>query len=103
IAANGDRDGLPNVLVEASSQRLVCVSTAVSGVPELLRDGENGLVVPPEDPALLAEALTAAIRDPVLRKRLGDAAERRVREEFDYHSSIRQLSGLFEAEWQKAS
>ncbi|MBX4940621.1 glycosyltransferase [Rhizobium binae] len=103
IAANGDRDGLPNVLVEASSQRLVCVSTDVSGVPELLRDGENGLVVPPEDPALLAKALTAAIRDPALRKRLGDAAERRVREEFDHHSSIRQLSGLFEAEWQKAS
>ena len=103
IAANGDRDGLPNVLVEASSQRLVCVSTEVSGVPELLRDGENGLVVAPEDPALLAKALEAAIRDPALRKRLGDAAERRVREEFDYHSSIRQLTGLFEAEWQKAS
>ena len=103
IAANGDRDGLPNVLVEASSQRLVCVSTDVSGVPELLRDGENGLVVAPEDPALLAKALEAAIRDPALRKRLGDAAERRVREEFDYHSSIRQLTGLFEAEWQKAS
>ncbi|PDT12383.1 MULTISPECIES: glycosyltransferase [unclassified Rhizobium] len=103
IAANGDRDGLPNVLVEASSQRLVCISTEVSGVPELLRDGENGLVVPPEDPALLARALEAAIRDPALRKRLGDAAERRVRDDFDYHSSIRQLSGLFEAEWQKAS
>ncbi|AIC30161.1 glycosyltransferase family 1 protein (plasmid) [Rhizobium etli bv. mimosae str. IE4771] len=103
IAANGDRDGLPNVLVEASSQRLVCISTTVSGVPELLEDGENGLVVPPEDPALLAKALEAAIRDPALRKRLGDAAERRVREDFDYHSSIRQLSGLFEAEWQKAS
>ncbi|OWV61294.1 colanic acid biosynthesis glycosyltransferase WcaL [Rhizobium sp. N122] len=103
IAANGDRDGLPNVLVEASSQRLVCVSTTVSGVPELLKDGENGLVVPPEDPALLAKALTAAVRDPALRKRLGDAAEKRVRDDFDYHSSIRQLSGLFEAEWQKAS
>ncbi|PCK87459.1 colanic acid biosynthesis glycosyltransferase WcaL [Rhizobium sophoriradicis] len=103
IAANGDRDGLPNVLVEASSQRLVCISTEVSGVPELLEDGENGLVVPPEDPALLAKALEAAIRDPALRKRLGDAAESRVRNEFDYHSSIRQLSGLFEAEWQKAS
>ncbi|ANM13942.1 MULTISPECIES: glycosyltransferase [unclassified Rhizobium] len=103
IAANGDRDGLPNVLVEASSQRLVCVSTTVSGVPELLKDGENGLVVPPEDPALLAKALEAAIRDPALRKRLGDAAEKRVRDDFDYHSSIRQLSGLFEAEWQKAS
>ncbi|QKK27684.1 glycosyltransferase family 4 protein [Rhizobium hidalgonense] len=103
IAANGDRDGLPNVLVEASSQRLVCVSTTVSGVPELLEDGENGLVVPPEDPALLAKALETAIRDPALRKRLGDAAERRVRADFDYHSSIRQLTGLFEAEWQKAS
>ncbi|MBB4192050.1 glycosyltransferase involved in cell wall biosynthesis [Rhizobium aethiopicum] len=103
IAANGDRDGLPNVLVEASSQRLVCISTTVSGVPELLTDGENGLVVPPDDPALLARALEAAIRDPALRQRLGDAAERRVRDEFDYHSSIRQLAGLFEAEWQKAS
>ncbi|MBB4440840.1 MULTISPECIES: glycosyltransferase [Rhizobium] len=103
IAANGDRDGLPNVLVEASSQRLVCLSTEVSGVPELLKNGENGLVVPPEDPALLASALEAAIRDPQLRKRLGDAAESQVREYFDYHSSIRQLTGLFEAEWQKAS
>ncbi|NKM33543.1 glycosyltransferase [Rhizobium laguerreae] len=103
IAANGDRDGLPNVLVEASSQRLVCLSTNVSGVPELLKNGENGLVVPPEDPALLANALEAAIRDPALRKRLGDAAEIQVREYFDYHSSIRQLTGLFEAEWQKAS
>ena len=103
IAANGDRDGLPNVLVEASSQRLVCLSTAVSGVPELLDDGENGLVVPPEDPGRLAKALETAIRNPALRKRLGDAAERRVRDDFDYHSSIRQLTGLFEAEWQKAS
>ncbi|MGZ2486773.1 glycosyltransferase involved in cell wall biosynthesis [Rhizobium pisi] len=103
IAANGDRDGLPNVLVEASSQRLVCLSTEVSGVPELLKNGENGLVVPPEDPVLLARALEAAIRDPALRKRLGDAAESQVREHFDYHSSIRQLAGLFEAEWQKAS
>ncbi|MGG7579722.1 glycosyltransferase family 4 protein [Rhizobium sp. Nf11,1] len=103
IAANGDRDGLPNVLVEASSQRLVCISTTVSGVPELLTDGENGLVVPPENPALLASALEAVIRDPALRQRLGDTAERRVREDFDYHSSIRQLAGLFEAEWQKAS
>jgi glycosyltransferase involved in cell wall biosynthesis len=103
IAANGDRDGLPNVLVEASSQRLVCLSTEVSGVPELLKNGENGLLVPPDDPAKLAVALEAAIRDPALRKRLGDAAERQVRQYFDYHSSIRQLTGLFEAEWQKAS
>jgi glycosyltransferase involved in cell wall biosynthesis len=103
VAANGDRDGLPNVLVEAASQRLTCVSTAVSGVPELLTDGENGLVMPPEDPAALARALERAIRDPALRQRFGDAAETRVREQFDHHASIRQLTRLFEEEWQKTT
>ncbi|MBO9097017.1 MULTISPECIES: glycosyltransferase family 4 protein [unclassified Rhizobium] len=101
VAADGDRDGLPNVLVEASSQRLACISTRVSGVPELLIDGENGLLVSSEDPTGLARALETAIRDPALRDRLGLAAERRVRENFDYHSSIRHLSRLFEEEWQK--
>jgi glycosyltransferase involved in cell wall biosynthesis len=103
IASNGDRDGLPNVLVEASSQRLPCVSTSVSGVPELLVDGENGRLVPPEDPAAFAAALEALIRDPALRSRLGDAAERRVREHFDHEVSITELGHLFEQEWQKAS
>ncbi len=102
ITADGDRDGLPNVLVEASSQRLVCVSTNISGIPELLQDGENGRVVPPEDPEALAKALETLIRDPGLRKRLGDAAERRVRSEFDHHVSIRQLKDLFETEWRAA-
>ena len=101
VAADGDRDGLPNVLVEASSQRLPCISTEVSGVPELITDGENGLLVPSEDPAALAAAIERAIRDPALRHRLGAAAERRVRDHFDYHSSIRQLSRLFEEEWRK--
>ena len=97
IAADGDRDGLPNVLVEASSQRLPCVSTTISGVPELIRDGETGLMVPPEDPPALAAALVRLIRDPALRARLGDAACARVNAEFDHHASIRQLSGLFHA------
>lgn len=101
IAADGDRDGLPNVLVEAASQKLTCVSTDVSGVPELLTDGENGLVVPPDDPAALARALEAAIRDPALRKRLGEAADGRVRGHFDHMSSIRQLKTLFEEAWRR--
>jgi glycosyltransferase involved in cell wall biosynthesis len=100
ITADGDRDGLPNVLVEASSQALPCVSTNVSGVPELLVDGENGFIVPPEDPQALAIALEKAIRDPALRQRLGEAAERTVRRDFDHQTSIRQLKNLFETEWQ---
>jgi len=97
IASDGDRDGLPNVLVEASSQRLPCLSTTISGVPELIRDGDTGLLVPPEDPEALAHALERLIRNPALRARLGDAAEIRVRSHFDHHSSIRQLTALFQA------
>lgn len=102
IAANGDRDGLPNVLVEASSQGLICISTNISGVPELIEDGVNGFVVPSEDPQTLSRALERAIREPQTRHQLGQAAEVRVREHFDHNASIRQLTRLFEAEWQKA-
>ena len=99
VTDDGDRDGLPNVLVEASSQRLPCISTTISGIPELITDGENGLLVPPKDAKALAGALERAIRDPDLRKRLGNAAEHRVRAHFDHHTSIDQLVDLFEKEW----
>ena len=102
ITADGDRDGLPNVLVEAASQRLACVSTDISGVPELLSSDETGLLIPSENPAALAQALERLIRDPALRARLGDAAERRVRGNFDHMASIGQLKDLFEREWRAA-
>ena len=95
IASDGDRDGLPNVLVEASSQRLACISTTISGVPELLSDDVNGLLVPPDDPQSLSVALIRAIGEPDLRTRLGDAAEKRVREAFDHKASIAELTRLF--------
>lgn len=102
ITADGDRDGLPNVLVEAASQRLACVSTTISGIPELFINAENGLLTEPEDAQALSGALARLIADPALRQRLGDAAESRVRKEFDYRNSISQLASLFEAEWKKA-
>ena len=95
IARDGDRDGLPNVLLEASSQGLCCVSTSVSGVPELLTEGVNGLVVEPENPAALAAAIERAIREPILRERFGGAAEETVCTRFDHHVSIDQLTALF--------
>jgi glycosyltransferase involved in cell wall biosynthesis len=94
IADDGDRDGLPNVLVEASSQGLPCISTRVSGVTELLEDGVTGLVVEPDDPDALATALARAISDPALRTRLGVAAEALVRERFDHDSSVKELVQL---------
>jgi glycosyltransferase involved in cell wall biosynthesis len=95
IAADGDRDGLPNVLVEAASQCLPSISTKVSGIPELLIEEENALLVEPENPVMLAQALARAICDPALRRRLGAAAEERVRRDFDHHRSIAQLKDLF--------
>ena len=95
VAADGDRDGVPNVLVEAGSQRLACLSTTVSGVPELIRDGETGVLVPPDDPPALAHAIERLGRDPALRARLGAAAEQRVRRDFDHRASVAMLMRLF--------
>jgi glycosyltransferase involved in cell wall biosynthesis len=100
VGKDGDRDGLPNVLVEACSQRLACVSTNISGVTELLEDGINGLVVEPEDPEVFSRAMLKLITNPAYRKQLGEVAEKTVRERFDYRSGIKQILSLFETEWQ---
>jgi glycosyltransferase involved in cell wall biosynthesis len=96
VAGNGDRDGLPNVLIEAQSQGLACISTAVSGVPELIRNGQTGVLVSPDNPAALAAAVDRLIRDPAVRDRLGAAGERQVRERFDMNVSLSRLVRLFD-------
>jgi glycosyltransferase involved in cell wall biosynthesis len=103
IGKDGDRDGLPNVLLEACSQRLACVSTSISGVTELLEDGVNGLMVEPENPEALSRAMHRLIAEPDLRMQLGEAAETTVRQRFDHRASIETLLTLFKAEWQAAS
>ncbi|WP_081880081.1 glycosyltransferase [Agrobacterium rubi] len=101
ITSDGDRDGLPNVLVEAASQNLACISTNISGIPEFFIDGENGLLTEPEDATAFSQALLSVITDPGLRTKLGDAAENRVRTSFDHRNSITELKALFEQEWEK--
>ncbi|MGI9489687.1 MAG: glycosyltransferase, partial [Geminicoccaceae bacterium] len=92
IAADGDRDGLPNVLMEAGSQELAAVTTAVSAVPELIADGENGLLVPPDDASALATALEALIRDPKRRLSMGRQARRIVVDRFGMDPGLDQLA-----------
>jgi len=82
LAADGDRDGLPNVLMEAQSQGLACLSTRVAAIPELIEEGVTGDLVAPGDPAALAAALERLIRDPARRAELGLAGFRRVRRDF---------------------
>jgi glycosyltransferase involved in cell wall biosynthesis len=95
IASDGDRDGLPNVLMEAQSQGLACLASGVSAIPELIHNGETGVLVPPEDVAGLAEALLQLIGNPQLRARLGTAGYERVRAHFALESNITTLAGRF--------
>jgi glycosyltransferase involved in cell wall biosynthesis len=95
IAPDGDRDGLPNVLLEAQSQGLVCVATSISGIPELIENGRTGILVPPKDRRALADALVTLIADPERRVRLGAAGEARVRAEFDADVAIEPLARRF--------
>ncbi|MBB4266344.1 glycosyltransferase [Roseospira visakhapatnamensis] len=95
VAGDGDRDGLPNVLMEAQSQGLACLSTDLSGIPELIVDGETGVLVPPDDVPALTAALAGLIADPATRRRLGAAGQARVRTRFDNRAELTRLAGLF--------
>jgi glycosyltransferase involved in cell wall biosynthesis len=95
IAGDGDRDGLPNVLMEAQSQGVACVATDVSAIHELIIDGQTGLLVPPQDPQALAQALESLIRDPGRRQALGQAGRLRVNAEFGLSSNIERLARKF--------
>lgn len=95
ISPDGDRDGLPNVLLEAQSQRLVCVSTSVSGIPELIIDGVTGLLVSPRDPQALADAIARLIVDPKRRRTLGDAGFTRTTTSFSVKAGADALAARF--------
>lgn len=97
VAADGDRDGLPTVLLEAMALGTPCVSTAVTGIPELVHDGETGLCVPPRDPAALADALERMLADPDLGARLATRARARVEQAFDIRRNAARLRDVFAA------
>ncbi|HLE63789.1 MAG TPA: glycosyltransferase, partial [Pyrinomonadaceae bacterium] len=97
VLEDGDRDGIPNVLTEAMACGLPVVSTAVSGIPEIVTDNVNGLLVAPNDPEALADALLCLHRDPVLAQRFSSSARKIVRERFDGERFARRLADLFQA------
>lgn len=92
VAGDGDRDGLPNVLMEAQSQEVACAATRVSAIPELIQDGETGLLVEPDDAQALASAIGRLIRHPALRQKLALAGASRVRTAFDHGRAIGALA-----------
>jgi len=83
VPRDGDRDILPNSLKEAMAMARPVVTSEVSGIDELVRDGVEGLLVPPGSPAALADAITRVLADPALGRRLGQAGRSRVVAAFD--------------------
>jgi len=94
-AQDGDMDGIPVVLMEAMAAGVPCVSTRVSGIPELISSPEEGILVAEKDPNALADAIELLLHDADLRKRIARAARAKVEREFNIEKSAAQLARLF--------
>jgi glycosyltransferase involved in cell wall biosynthesis len=93
---HNDRDGIPNVLLEAMAMEIPVISTRVSGIPELVRHLETGLLVEPDEPAALAAAIRTLLTDAPLAQKLARQGRVLVEQEFNIYASAARLLDLFE-------
>ena len=92
---DGDRDGIPNVLVEAMAIGLPVITTAVAGIPELVEHNQNGLLYQPHDVDSISSGIIELLRNPEKCRQFGRAASKKVREQFDIVQAAQQLKTLF--------
>ena len=95
VGGDGNRDGLPTILLEAMACGTPCVSTDLVGISEAIEHGETGLLVPPDEPAALADALEELLTGRERRNRLAQQARNRVEDRFDRAANSRELRALF--------
>jgi glycosyltransferase involved in cell wall biosynthesis len=91
LSADGDRDGIPNVILEALAMEIPVISTRHSGIPEVVEDGFNGLLVPPTEPQPLSDALAALLDDPMSRIIFGRNGRNKIKELFSVESNVDKL------------
>ncbi|MCS6840390.1 MAG: glycosyltransferase [Roseiflexus sp.] len=99
VMPNGKMEGIPVALMEALASEIPVVATSISGIPELVRDGETGLLTPQRNAAALADALERLYADRDLGRRLAAAGRQLVLQEFNLERSAAQLRALFERDW----
>jgi glycosyltransferase involved in cell wall biosynthesis len=97
ITDDGDRDGIPNVILEAMAMALPVVSTTCSGIPEVVAPSVTGRLVPPADPAALADAVAEVLQDPDSAARMGEHGRAVVQDRFDAAGNVRALRDHFAA------
>jgi glycosyltransferase involved in cell wall biosynthesis len=88
-------EGLPNVVLEAFSFGKAVVATSVGGVPELVEDGQNGILVPPGNPKSLAEAITRCAENRMMRESFGKAARNTTRSRFNFEDQAKKLESIY--------
>lgn len=88
-------EGMPNVILEAWSQKLGVLSTTVGGVPEMITHGSSGLMVPPENPEALAEQLLVALANPEEMIHYGQAGYQLVQDKYNYHKQALLLKDIY--------
>jgi glycosyltransferase involved in cell wall biosynthesis len=96
FALASSAEGVPVVLMEAMAMQIPCVATRITGIPELIRDGVDGLLVTPSDPDELAAAIARLMDDVVLRQNLAQAGRIRVQEKYNLHTNVAKLAAVFE-------
>jgi glycosyltransferase involved in cell wall biosynthesis len=99
VGQDGNRDGLPVSIVEALACGVPVLSTPVTGIPEVVRDGINGLIVPERDALALTDALEQLMTDPGLHQRLQAGARRSVVDDFDQERTATRLYTLLQEAW----
>lgn len=97
VTDEGDRDGIPNVILEAMAARLPVVSTRVSGIPEVISDGETGVLVPERDPVAISAAVARLLNNSHLSARIAEQAQQFVTSEFELARNVDRLLERFEA------
>jgi glycosyltransferase involved in cell wall biosynthesis len=88
-------EGTPQVILQALAVGTPVVATAAGGVPEIVRDGETGRLVPPADAAALADAVLALLRDPVLARALGEAGQALIRTRYTVDAMMTRTTALY--------